>query len=402
MTKRVIKLEERYIYPPFSVLDARQGVWQDRKRQWLALGIRSEIGRGENCLGSGAHSVYTGESEWAGERGGNKNYARCFGQDIMRGEYVVGSSKAKANPDGAQDGGLLIDGYRRSEESKAFKSQSKLSAIQKKTKMGQPTIASLYRPDDPSAYGNEQSQTGTSVFDPVLCELMYKWFCPKDGLVLDPFAGGSVRGIVAEKCGRRYVGIDLRPEQIEANEAQRLDILGDVEFPRWIVGDSRNLNDLTNDNFDFVFTCPPYFDLEIYSEDKRDLSNIGTYADFIKDFSAIIKLSCAKLKDNRFACVVVGDIRDKKGYYRGFVADTVNLFKDAGLCLYNDAILITAVGSLPVRTRKMFDSSRKMGKTHQNVLIFVKGDPAKACDAIGKVNEVDEREWEQAERIELF
>ncbi len=40
------KLSERFGAPPFSVLDARQGYWQERKRQWLELGIRSEIGRG--------------------------------------------------------------------------------------------------------------------------------------------------------------------------------------------------------------------------------------------------------------------------------------------------------------------------------------------------------------------
>lgn len=33
-------------------------------------------------------------------------------------------------------------------------------------------------------------QPGTSVFDPVLCELAYRWFSPRGGLVLDPFAGG--------------------------------------------------------------------------------------------------------------------------------------------------------------------------------------------------------------------
>lgn len=40
------KLSDRFIVPPFSVLDTRQGYWQERKRQWLALGIKSEIGRG--------------------------------------------------------------------------------------------------------------------------------------------------------------------------------------------------------------------------------------------------------------------------------------------------------------------------------------------------------------------
>jgi hypothetical protein len=39
-------LAERFGVPPFSVLDARQGYWQDRKRAWLALGIKSELGRG--------------------------------------------------------------------------------------------------------------------------------------------------------------------------------------------------------------------------------------------------------------------------------------------------------------------------------------------------------------------
>jgi hypothetical protein len=43
-------LAERFGVPPFSVLDARQGYWQTRKRAWLALGIESEIGRGEDLL----------------------------------------------------------------------------------------------------------------------------------------------------------------------------------------------------------------------------------------------------------------------------------------------------------------------------------------------------------------
>jgi hypothetical protein len=47
-------LAERFGVPPFSVLDARQGYWQERKRAWLALGIQSEIGRGEAAIPGGA------------------------------------------------------------------------------------------------------------------------------------------------------------------------------------------------------------------------------------------------------------------------------------------------------------------------------------------------------------
>ena len=41
-------LADRFGVPPFSVLNAREGWWQDRKRAWLAIGIQSELGRGEN------------------------------------------------------------------------------------------------------------------------------------------------------------------------------------------------------------------------------------------------------------------------------------------------------------------------------------------------------------------
>ena len=56
-------LAERFGVPPFSVLDARQGYWQERKRAWLALGIKSEIGRGETAstsarVGDGDQATY--------------------------------------------------------------------------------------------------------------------------------------------------------------------------------------------------------------------------------------------------------------------------------------------------------------------------------------------------------
>ncbi|KKK48239.1 hypothetical protein LCGC14_3147140, partial [marine sediment metagenome] len=63
----------------------------------------------------------------------------------------------------------------------------------------------------------EYMAPGTSIFDPVLCEIAYRWFSPPDGRVLDPFAGGSVRGIVAAYLGRDYTGIDLSLPQVEAN-----------------------------------------------------------------------------------------------------------------------------------------------------------------------------------------
>ena len=53
-TKGAGSLAARFGIPPFSVLNAREGWWQDRKRAWLAIGIKSELGRGENALDDNA------------------------------------------------------------------------------------------------------------------------------------------------------------------------------------------------------------------------------------------------------------------------------------------------------------------------------------------------------------
>lgn len=215
------------------------------------------------------------------------------------------------------------------------------------------------------------SLNGTSIFDPVLCEIIYNWYSPEGGVVFDPFAGGSVRGIVAEKLGRHYIGIDLSQRQVDANQmnADRLGVC-----PAWHCDDSRNMDAYIPDgSADLVFSCPPYHNLEKYSDHPLDLSNMN-YTDFIAAYCNIIAKSCNKLKDNRFAVFVVGDIRDTKGRYRGFPDETKRIFQSQGLCLYNENILLEQYGTAPMRAGAIFSASRKMVKVHQNVLVFYKGD----------------------------
>ena len=49
--------------------------------------------------------------------------------------------------------------------------------------------------------------------------------------------------------------------------------------------------------------------------------------------------ACDRLKNDRFACFVVGEVRDNRGNYYNFVGDTVEAFKAAGLNYYNEALL---------------------------------------------------------------
>jgi hypothetical protein len=222
-------------------------------------------------------------------------------------------------------------------------------------------------------------EQGTSLFDPTLCECAYRWFCPEGGQVIDPFAGGSVRGIVAGMLGRRYWGCDLRQEQIDANNAQADEIAPDVR-PVWVCGDSMATLTAAPDA-DFVFSCPPYGDLEKYSDDPADLSAMEWHT-FRAAYGRIILQAVKRLKPNRFGCFVVGDFRDKRGFYRDFVSSTIAAFRDCGAELYNEAILVTSVGSASMRVTKQFEAGRKFAKTHQNVLVFCKGEwrtAAAAC-----------------------
>lgn len=297
-------LSDRFLVPPFSVFDTKQGYWQERKRNWIKLGIKSESGRGDNFLGNS----------------GISSYGKCLPGSI--GE-----------------------------------------------KFGRKPMNS------------------TSIFDPVLCEIAYKWFSVDNAKILDPFAGGSVRGIIAGSLGRRYTGVDLSEKQIYANEIQYKDISdkysGIIE-PNWINGDSLNIKNLVGETeFDLIFSCPPYYDLEVYSDKPNDLSNKNTYQDFLDIYRQIIKNCCDLLKDNSFAVFVVGNIRDKNGIYYDFVGDTVKAFTECGLYYYNEAIIVNVAGTLPVRVPNIFNSSRKLGKQHQQFLVFYKGDVKQIKDKFG-------------------
>lgn len=210
----------------------------------------------------------------------------------------------------------------------------------------------------------------TSIFDPALCEVLYHWFCCEGGEILDPFAGGSVRGIVAHYLGYKYTGIDISQIQIDSNREQASDILHVSNQPNWYVGDSNKVLDEFDKEFDFVFSCPPYANLEVYSQEEGDISNM-TYPDFLDAYESIIDKSCKMLKSGGYACFVVGEVRDKSGNYLGFVPDTVKVFQKCGMLYYNEAILLNAIASAPMRA-KNYMKTEKLAKVHQNVLVFRK------------------------------
>lgn len=238
-----------------------------------------------------------------------------------------------------------------------------------------------------SARGAEaKTAESVSEFDPFLTELMLRWFTVPNSTIFDPFAGGCVRGVVSAVLGHEYIGVDISPDQVAMNRSQyeaiQQKFVGISGKSTWLCGDSY---DTVADGIwqaDMVLTCPPYYNLERYTNIPGDLSCEKTYEGFLDRYSHILLESAKMLKDDAFFVIVVSEIRKNsadisESQYLGFVPDTIKILQNSpNLLYYNDIVLENAIGSLPIRAPKYFDRTRKIGRHHQNILVFYKGNPA--------------------------
>ena len=270
-----ISLTDRFIVPPFSILDASRGYWHDRKKKWKSM-IGDNAESRENKLGG-------------------------------------------------------------------FKYIEK--------------------------YGMKCARQSTSILDPVLSEVILRWFGIEGGTCFDTFAGDSVFGFVSSYLGYHFTGIELREEQVALNSARTKGMPA-----KYICDDGRNvLQHIDECSQDLFFSCPPYYDLEVYSDKSNDASNQETYEDFMAIIETAFAGAIKCLKQDRFAVVVCGDVRDKNGAYYCFPDDIKRVFVKYGCVLYNELILADPIGR-GIYTAARLMNTRKVYKRHQNVLVFYKGD----------------------------
>jgi DNA modification methylase len=291
------QLTDRFVIPPFSILDTRKGYWQKRKAAW---------------------------HEFIGDMGESRDEALT---------QSLGEVKAK--------------------EVKEKEASNVLSH-------------------------------GFSLSDPVLSEIMCRWFTHEKGCkVFDCFAGDTEKGLVIGECGYEFTGIELRSEQVDINNR----IIANRNLPiRYICDDGQNiLKHFEPESQDMLFSCPPYYDLEVYSDNPNDASNQKTYTDFLQLLRNAYSESLKILKQDRFSVIVVGNVRDKEtGFYRNLVDDVKRIFFENDVLLYNDLILIETSASATFGSDRYMEN-RKIVKTHQNVLIFYKGDPKRIKDTFPKI-----------------
>lgn len=301
-------LNDRFIVPPFSILDTRKGYWQERKKKWREL---------------------------IGDNGESRN------------DTLITSPEFKYK-----------DLYQRTRQHREELGITFKEYLDK------------YVPDDvKEREASKVLSAGVSLLDPVMAEIVCRWFGQDNCKTFDCFAGDSVFGYVSAHLGNEFVGIELRPEQARLNN-ERVEGM----TARYINDDGQNVaQHIAPDSQDLLFSCPPYFDLEKYSDLENDASNQDSYEDFIKILENAFKAAVGCLKENRFAVIVVGDVRDKStGFYYDFCGDIKRIFKEAGMPLYNEIILVETGASTALRAGRYMES-RKVAKMHQNILVFYKG-----------------------------
>lgn len=296
-----------------SVLDARSALWRHRKREWLDI---------------------------IGPEGKSREKA-LYGSPAMRFPGLYARTKEER-----ERLGISFDEYIEQygpEDARDTKEYSKMS-------------------------------DGVSTFDPVLAEIIYEWFIPcEEAKIFDCFAGGITKGAVAVAKGHSFTGIDIRPSQVEVNNEKNNAFSVANHYLRYFCDDARNLLKYIGvATQDLFISCPPYYNLEVYSDLAGDASNQPTYHDFIEILRDAFGKAVKCLKWNRFAIVIVGDIRNRKGEYYNFPGDVIRIFQNYGCAFLDDIILFRPDATANLRAKR-YMRSRKVVRVHERVLVFYKG-----------------------------
>lgn len=210
----------------------------------------------------------------------------------------------------------------------------------------------------------------TSIFPPRVASNILAMYAPPwpEARVYDPFAGGGTRALVAAEAGLDYLGVEIRKEEVEHLEAlaERHGIVDRVSI---IHGDSRKRNGIPDNSRNFLYTCPPYWNLEQYDGGPGDISMMD-YEEFVEALGGIIKNSARILEPGSIAAWVVGLHRKPDGELVCMQDDIRRLHREAGFWVKEEVIIHR---DNPIALRRVGNFERGHGhliRVHEYCLIF--------------------------------
>ncbi len=153
-------------------------------------------------------------------------------------------------------------------------------------------------------------------FVPQIATQAYLRYTKEDDVVLDLFLGSGTSAIEAARLKRRLVGIELKPDLVQAVQAkiapdlldERIRLLqGDSAAPGTAARVRETLAEMKADHAQLLLLHPPYHDIIHFSQDDDDLSNAPKLETFLDLFETIARHGFDLLEPGRFAVLIIGD-----------------------------------------------------------------------------------------------
>lgn len=211
------------------------------------------------------------------------------------------------------------------------------------------------------------SKYTTSIFNPHLAQMILSAYCPPKAKIYDAFGGGGTRGFIASSMGHEYTGVEIRFDEVERIKAQQPEL---GTYFTIINCDSR-LYDIDPEAYDFSYSCPPYYNLEVYSTIDGDMSNVSTYSSFLDMLKQSLEVTYRGLKPGALCVWVVGNLRRNDGSLIHFNGDTARLGVEVGFKLH-DELVFWGASDIAVQRSGQFVANRKSVRVHEYILIFKK------------------------------
>lgn len=140
-------------------------------------------------------------------------------------------------------------------------------------------------------------------------------------LVLDPFAGYGTTVRVAERMGRRVIGIELVPEHLEIARRRSS---GEA---RLILGDARQVSALVHEAVDLVLTSPPYMAGRDHPENPLAgyATDDGDYGAYLGELGTILGQVAQLLRPGGQMVVNVGNVVSTDGTVTPLASDMAEI-----------------------------------------------------------------------------
>lgn len=148
--------------------------------------------------------------------------------------------------------------------------------------------------------------------------------------VLDPFLGSGTTLIECKLLDRHGIGIDINPNSIQiAISRTNFDSHCSTSI---FQADSSDISFISKNSIDLICLHPPYANIIKYSDIiEGDLSH-SEPSEFIKKLQSVSSECYRVLKENKYCCMMMGDIR-KKGHIVPLGFQCMQTFIDEGFFL---------------------------------------------------------------------